>query len=910
MSIAFPGSSVPSALREWVRSATWPWTVLGGVLAVTLVATVMAQRAVQARRSATVETVIEADMGRLRSRLDAHVALLNATRAFVETQGPTLDRTRFHDYVSRLYIRRDYPSIQGIGYSPRVTPGRMAEFEAQARREGIPDFHVTPAGQRAWTFSILYLEPLDERNRAALGFDMFSEPGRAAAMARARDSGGMAMTGRVTLRQEIEPQKKPGFLLYAPLYGPGPEPRAVQERQERLVGFVYVPFRAPDFFQDLFTSAPGVVQARVYAAATPDPAWLLHDGVSRSGLPAIDGERLQRTLVVGGQPWTVEFLPVAPRQRLEAWLPQITALAGGTIALVLFALTRFQAVARRRTEAIARERSVALEGERAQRQLAESLADIALALGSERDVTRLLQRVTDEATRLTGAAFGAYFQNEPDAGGCFGLYTLSGRDIEAFRRFAPVRATPLFAQTFEGRTVRLDDVRTSALFGRYPPYHGMPEGHPPVVSYLAACVRTREGRVLGALLMGHPESARFQPGHERLLQALAAQAGVALENQQLLQSEREARTRAEEQRALLDLVIEQSGEGIIVADAQGALRIVNAAAQEQHGAMAPLLAQPGGADRLAVFTLEHEPMPPPQAPLPRALAGEAVLQARWAVQRDDGSWRSLSGSATPLRRGDGSSAGAVLVVRDETQRMQAEQERESLLQALALSNKELDQFAYVASHDLKAPLRGIANLAQWIQEDVGEQGEQIAQYTQLLQGRVHRMEALIDGILQYSRAARVVAAPVEVDVAALLQEVVELLAPPPGVRIHIAAPLPVVLADRTALQQVFLNLVGNALKHAAKDSGTIQVAARDDGRCWEFRVADNGPGIAAQYQERIWAIFQTLEARDKVEGTGIGLSIVRKTVEAHGGRAWVVSSEGAGATFFFTWPKQPPKGKT
>lgn len=906
MPLPFPASPVRRTLREWVRSATWPWTVLGGAVALTLVATFMAQRAVDARRSMAIEAVIEEDMGRMRSRLDSHVALLNATRAFVETQGATLDRTKFHDYVSRLNIRRDYPSIQGIGFSPRVLPGRAEEFEAQARREGLPDFRIVPAGQRAWTFSILYLEPMDERNRAALGFDMFSEPGRAAAMARARDSGSMAMTGRVTLRQEIEPEKKPGFLLYTPLYGPGPEPRTVQERQQRLAGFVYVPFRAPDFFRGLFTAGSRVVQARVYAAATPDPAWLLHDGVSKSDLPRVAGARLQRTLTAGGQPWTVEFLPMAPQLWLEAWLPQVTALAGGTVAVVLFLLTRSQALGRRRTEAIARERSVALEGERAQRQVAESLSSVALALGSEHDVTRLLQRLTDEATRLTGAAFGAFLHNEPDAAGRYGLYALSGADSEAFRSFAPARATPLFAQTFQGPTVRLDDVRTSGFFDDNAPDHGMPADHPPVVSYLAACVRTREGRNLGALVMAHPRPARFEPGHERLLEALAAQAGVSLENQQLLQSEREARARAEEQRTLLDLVIEQSGEGIIVADAQGALRIANAAAQHQHGTMLSRLGQPGGASGLAVFTLEHEPVPPQQAPLPRALAGEAVLQARWAVQREDGAWRSLSGSATPLRRRDGTSAGAVLVVRDETERMQAEQERESLLQALAHSNKELDQFAYVTSHDLKAPLRGIANLAQWIREDLGEQGgqgEQIVQYTQLLQGRVHRMEALIDGILQYSRAGRVRAAPVEVDVAALLQEVVELLAPPPGVHIDIMQPLPVVRADRTALQQVFLNLVGNAVKHAAKDSGTVRVAARDDGRCWEFQVADNGPGIAPQYHDRIWAIFQTLEARDKVEGTGIGLSIVRKTVEAHGGRAWVASSEGMGATFFFTWPK-------
>lgn len=244
------------------------------------------------------------------------------------------------------------------------------------------------------------------------------------------------------------------------------------------------------------------------------------------------------------------------------------------------------------------------------------------------------------------------------------------------------------------------------------------------------------------------------------------------------------------------------------------------------------------------------------------------------------------------------------VLRDISQRKEQEAEREQLIKALARSNQELDQFAYVASHDLKAPLRGIANLSQWIEEDLGDTLKQEnKEQMELLRGRVHRMEALIDGILQYSRAGRVKSRPEPVDTGKLVHEVVELMAPPSSIKIEIAADLPEVKTEKVPLQQVFMNLLGNAIKHAGATDPRVQIGWQDAGPFYEFSVTDNGPGIAPQYHERIFGIFQTLEARDKVEGTGIGLSVVQKIVDAKGGRVWVESEVGQGAKFRFLWPK-------
>lgn len=235
-------------------------------------------------------------------------------------------------------------------------------------------------------------------------------------------------------------------------------------------------------------------------------------------------------------------------------------------------------------------------------------------------------------------------------------------------------------------------------------------------------------------------------------------------------------------------------------------------------------------------------------------------------------------------------------------------EQASIEQATRLeqSNRDLDQFAYVASHDLKAPLRGIANLAEWLEEDLGEglSGES-REHLNLLRGRVNRMEALIEGILTYSRAGRARDEVECVDTAALVATAIDLLAPPSNVTVSVKPPLPSLITERLPLQQVFMNLIGNAIKYGGGVKPLVTVAAQASGDMVQFSVSDNGPGIAPQFHEKIWQMFQTLAPRDEIEGTGIGLSVVRKLVEGRGGRAWCESAVGQGSTFHFTWPCRP-----
>ncbi|MBD2329970.1 PAS domain-containing protein [Alkalinema sp. FACHB-956] len=220
-------------------------------------------------------------------------------------------------------------------------------------------------------------------------------------------------------------------------------------------------------------------------------------------------------------------------------------------------------------------------------------------------------------------------------------------------------------------------------------------------------------------------------------------------------------------------------------------------------------------------------------------------------------------------------------------------------------NKELDSFVHVVSHDLKAPLRAIANLSEWIEEDLdGKLEANTQQQMALLRSRVYRMEAMISGLLNYARVGRVNFELESVAVADLLLEVMDSLAIPTTFTVKIAPDFPTILTKRLLLFQVFANLIGNGIKHHDRPDGTIRLAVVDRKEFYEFVVADDGPGIAPEDQASIFTMFQTGSSQKK-DSTGVGLAIVKKIIEAETGTIRVESQIGQGTTFYFTWPKQP-----
>jgi len=226
-------------------------------------------------------------------------------------------------------------------------------------------------------------------------------------------------------------------------------------------------------------------------------------------------------------------------------------------------------------------------------------------------------------------------------------------------------------------------------------------------------------------------------------------------------------------------------------------------------------------------------------------------------------------------------------------------------------NTELEEFAYAASHDLKAPLRVIDNASRWLEEDLAEHlTDETRENMTLLRGRVARMERLLDDLLEYSRIGRITderfAEMIAVD--ELIGDVLALLSPPARFTIAVDPAFAAVRLPRMPLQHVFMNLIGNAIKHHDRQLGLIALSVADAGAFYRFAVSDDGPGIPPRFHEQVFKMFQTLKPRDQVEGSGMGLALVRKNVEVAGGRIEVDSPAGRGATFRFTWPKRQKLG--
>ncbi len=527
------------------------------------------------------------------------------------------------------------------------------------------------------------------------------------------------------------------------------------------------------------------------------------------------------------------------------------------------------------------------------------LLRVANAFASDLVHERLVQTITDEGTRLSEAEFGAYFENvvRPD-GGAYLLYTLSGAPREAFSSFPLPRATAIFAPTFNGEgTVRLDDVTKDPRFGKNAPYYGHPKGHLPVRSYLAVSVRSRAGKVLGGLFFGHSKVGVFTESHERLIEGLAAQAAVALDNAALYRALETSERRFRELADAMPQIVWATRP-------DGTTDYFNRRWYDFTGS-------PRGLEGDAAYL-------PYVHPDDRARTHERWRTAVRTTTTYEIEYRYREGS-TGLHRWF---LARALPIKDEQGKVVRWFGTSTDIHEQKEAIRSRDVFLSIASHELRTPLtplslsiQSLGLLAERAAEGgtvpAAKVGERVARATR----QVEHLERLVGVLLDVSRLGegRLVLEREEVDLTALASEVVERLRPevekgggtllftPDGAFAAPHAPLPVVGRwNRVRLDQVLTNLVANAMKYGRGEP--VEVGLSSDGVTARLVVRDQGIGVAPEDHDRIFQRFERAVSADHYGGFGLGLWISRQVVEALGGSIRVQSAAGEGAKFTVSLP--------
>lgn len=555
-----------SSFRPWYAER-WPFAVLIVMIVLTGVAytsDVRQQREIVQRRfdnrAAEIEQAIT-------DRMDAYTEVLRGGLGLFYASDK-VRREEWRRYIATLSVDEVWPGIQGIGYAEFVRPEERAAYEQSIRAEGFPDFAIKPPGPREIYSSITFLEPFDERNRQAFGFDMYQQETRRAAMNLARDTGQVAVSGRVTLVQEITDDVQAGFLMYLPFFDADPLPEDVAARRSSIAGFVYSPFRVGNLMAGILGKGLPDVRLEIFDQGELDADRLMYDSASPDERRHRSIFQHEMALDVGNRQWTMRVTSLPNLERAEGRIEEFLILGGGLA--------------------------------------------------------------------LSFLVFGVLWS---------------------------------FATT---------------------------------------------------------------------------------------------RSRAQ------------------------------------------------------------------------ALANNMTLK--------------LQESTEDLKR----------------------------------SNAELELFAYVASHDLKAPLRGIDHLASWIESDLGDAltGEP-KQNMALMKGRIKRLEALLDDLLAYSRAGRADENAEPFTVEETARDLFDSVNSEGRFKLH--QEIGIKVLKFPGLDQILLNLFANTIKHHGEETGNAYLKVIGTAQHLEIHYEDDGVGIPADQRERAFQMFQTLQPRDKVEGSGMGMAIIRKLVERHGG---------------------------
>jgi PAS domain S-box-containing protein len=873
-----------------------PFLILAAGLLFTFIVSYRLAKVAEAEDRIRFQALVQDVHASIQGRLETYTALLRAgTGLFAANE--SVEEIEFRNFVKSLGLAEYYPGVQGMGFSLRVKPEERQALIETRRREGVADFQLRPApaaADRSERQAIIYLEPQDQRNRAALGYDMSREPARRAAMERARDSGVPVATSRVILFQVIDPAaQQPGFVIYAPVYREGAPVTNQAERREALVGFVYSPFRANDFLRGV---VPGKsyenIEFKVFDGSEAKPEGLLYGSTSEGApSPASYQPRFAATatLDVAGQPWTVSYAsrPGFDLAYSRTWPPYILA-AGLLLSFLFFAVSRAQMTARSKAE---RSQLAVTESEERYRELVENANDVVFTLDLAGNVTSINKAVES----ITG-----YSQNELLGMNMSEFLTPGSRDsarLMTERKLAGEERTnyEVDVRAKDGHLFRLE------ISSRLAVHQGKPVG----VQGVARDITTRR-RAEEALRQA---DQRALAEYERLLEKVAKLA-------QVLGTARDLSGIFWGLKEFSLLSVPCDGMFVSLYDPLREVRIAcyswGDGEEIDTSELPPMPVNSTGPNSRAVRTNQviitndyqtetlgrpavlvgpdnglrpQSSLCAPMAVMGRIIGTIEVQTYEQAAYREERMAANLTAVAIENVR---------LLERESTARASAEE-----------SNRLKDEFLATVSHELRTPLTAILGWSRMLEG--GALDKNMADRAiETIKRNAKAQAQIIDDILDVSR---IITGNLSLDLqpielAPVLESAINVVRPTAeakGIQIEVDfEPEPAAVpGDANRLQQVFWNLLSNAVKFTPA-GGKVSVGLRRVDSEAEIKVTDTGQGISEEFLPFVFDRFRQADSSSTRQhgGLGLGLAIARHLIEIHGGAIEARSSgAGTGAAF-------------